>query len=200
MAHELAAAEHPLVVVDPFARYFFKRLAEQQTPTCLWVGCSDSRVPASQVTGLKPGEIFEHRNIANVVVPTDLNLLSVVQYAVDVLKVGHIIVCGHYGCGGVQAALQGSRHGLVDNWLCHLKDLARHREDELEGLSPEDRISRFCEINVRAQARNLARTTIVQDAWDRGQAIDIHSWIYCLDDGHLKNLASPIRADRQPDS
>ena len=171
---------------------FFERLAEQQAPKHLWIGCSDSRVPANQITGLMPGEIFVHRNIANVVVHTDFNLLSVVQFAVDVLKIDHIIVCGHYGCGGVMAALDNSRHGLVDNWLRHIQNLARRRSEELAELSPGDQLDRLCEINVIAQAENLSRTTVVQDAWDRGQSIDIHSWIYRLSDGHLRNLAAPI--------
>jgi carbonic anhydrase len=171
---------------------FFERLAEQQAPKHLWIGCSDSRVPANQITGLMPGEIFVHRNIANVVVHTDFNLLSVVQFAVDVLKIEHIIVCGHYGCGGVMAALDNSRHGLVDNWLRHIQNLARRRSEELAVLSPGDQLDRLCEINVIAQAENLSRTTVVQDAWDRGQSIDIHSWIYRLSDGHLRNLAAPI--------
>lgn len=171
---------------------FFERLAEQQAPKHLWIGCSDSRVPANQITGLMPGEIFVHRNIANVVVHTDFNLLSVVQFAVDVLKIEHIIVCGHYGCGGVMAALDNSRHGLVDNWLRHIQNLARRRSEELAELSPGDQLDRLCEINVIAQAENLSRTTVVQDAWDRGQSIDIHSWIYRLSDGHLRNLAAPI--------
>ena len=172
---------------------FFQRLADQQKPKCLWIGCSDSRVPANQITGLQPGEVFVHRNIANVVVHTDFNLLSVVQFAVDILKVEHIIVCGHYGCGGVQAALENSRNGLVDNWLRHIQNLARRRHEELATLSPPDCLDRLCEINVRAQAENLSRTTVVQDAWERGQKIDIHSWIYRLTDGHLRNLASPIK-------
>lgn len=174
---------------------FFERLVEQQTPKALWIGCSDSRVPANQITGLQPGEVFVHRNIANVVVHTDFNLLSVVQFAVDILKVEHVIVCGHYGCGGVKAALENSRNGLVDNWLRHIQNLARRREEELAELEPEDRCDRLCEINVIAQAENLARTTVVQDAWEKGQRIDVHSWIYSLRDGHLRNLASPIRGN-----
>lgn len=179
-----------MVEKDP---QFFERLAEQQSPKALWVGCSDSRVPANQITGLQPGEIFVHRNIANVVVHTDFNLLSVVQYAVDILKVEHIIVCGHYGCGGVKAAIENSRNGLVDNWLRHIQNLARRREEELSKLGEEERVNRLCEINAVAQAENLSRTTVVQDAWDSGQKLDIHSWIYSLKDGHLKSLASPIQ-------
>ncbi|MDA1007343.1 MAG: carbonate dehydratase, partial [Verrucomicrobia bacterium] len=156
---------------------FFERLVEQQSPKYLWIGCSDSRVPANQITGLAPGEIFVHRNIANVVVQTDFNLLSVVQFAVDVLKVEHIIVCGHFGCGGVKAALENSRHGLVDNWLRHIQNIARRRAEELEALDPAEQLDRLCELNVLSQAENLSRTTVIQDAWDRGQPIDIHSWI-----------------------
>lgn len=171
---------------------FFERLAEQQSPKLLWIGCSDSRVPANQITGLMPGEIFVHRNIANVVVHTDFNLLSVVQFAVDVLKVEHVIVCGHYGCGGVEAAMEDSRNGLVDNWLRHIQNLARRREEELSAMEPGARLDALCEINVRAQAENLSRTTVIRDAWDRGQSVDIHSWIYRLSDGRLKNLSAPI--------
>ena len=171
---------------------FFARLEEQQKPQYLWIGCSDSRVPANQITGLRPGEIFVHRNVANVVVQTDFNLLSVVQFAVDILQVKHIIVCGHYGCGGVEAALKNTRHGLVDNWLRHIQNLARRRADELEGLSAKDRLDPLCEMNVLAQAKNLGRSTVLQDAWDRGQEVEIHSWIYRLADGHLRSLADPI--------
>ncbi len=171
---------------------FFKNLEAQQTPKYLWIGCSDSRVPANQITGLVPGEIFVHRNIANVVVQTDLNLLSVLQYAVDHLKVEHVIICGHYGCGGVAAAVDGNRHGLVDNWLRHITNMARRREDELSELTESERINRLCELNVEAQAQNLSRTTVIGDAWERGQSIHIHSWIYSLADGMLNSLAEPI--------
>jgi carbonic anhydrase len=172
---------------------FFERLVEQQSPKYLWIGCSDSRVPANQITGLAPGEIFVHRNIANVVVQTDFNLLSVVQFAVDILKVEHVIICGHFGCGGVKAALENSRHGLVDNWLRHIQNIARRRAEELEALDPAEQLDRLCELNVLSQAENLSRTTVIQDAWDRGQPIDIHSWIYRLSDGHLRTLAPPIK-------
>jgi len=171
---------------------FFKRLAEQQSPKYLWIGCSDSRVPANQITGLDPGEIFVHRNVANVVVQTDFNMLSVVQFAVDVLKVEHIIVCGHYGCGGVKAALEHQRHGLIDNWLRHIEGVARRRADELEAVEPEMRFDKLCEMNVVAQAENVSRTTIVQDAWDRGQKLDVHSWIYRLNNGLISSLEDPI--------
>lgn len=170
---------------------FFERLAAQQNPKYLWIGCSDSRVPANQVTGLQPGEIFVHRNVANVVVQSDFNMLAAVQFAVDVLKVEHVIVCGHYGCGGVQAALENQRNGLVDNWLRHIQSVGRRRADELEGLEGTARCDRLCELNVVAQAENVARTTIVEDAWSRGQKLDIHSWIYRLADGKLQSLTEP---------
>ncbi len=172
---------------------FFARLARQQNPEYLWIGCSDSRVPANQITGLAPGEVFVHRNVANVVVQTDFNLLSVLQFAVDVLKVKHVIVCGHYGCGGVKAALENQRHGVVDNWLRHIRDIARHRAEELAALSPANALDRLCEINVLSNAKNLSHTTIVEDAWERGQPLEIHSWIYRLDTGRISVLDKPIR-------
>jgi carbonic anhydrase len=172
---------------------FFMRLANQQAPEYLWIGCSDSRVPANQITGLAPGEVFVHRNVANVVVQTDFNMLSVLQFAVDVLKVKHVIVCGHYGCGGVKAALDKCRHGIIDNWLRHIQNIARLHEAELEGLEPEQVVNRLCELNVLANADNVARTTIVQDAWDRGQPLDIHSWIYRLDTGLISAAGEAIR-------
>ncbi len=171
---------------------FFERLVAQQAPRYLWVGCSDSRVPANQITGLQPGEVFVHRNVANVVVQTDFNLLSVVQFAVEVLEVEHIIVCGHYGCGGVKAALENQRHGLIDNWLRHIQAVARRREDQLADLGAEAKLDRLCELNVVAQTENLSRTTIVEDAWARGQKLDLHSWIYRLADGRLQSLAEPL--------
>ncbi len=172
---------------------FFARLAKQQAPEYLWIGCSDSRVPANQITGLAPGEVFVHRNVANVVVQTDFNFLSVLQFAVDVLKVKHVIVCGHYGCGGVKAALENQRHGIIDNWLRHIQNVARRREDELEGLDPAQKVDRLCELNVVANAENVSRTTIVQDAWDRGQQVDVHSWIYRLDNGLISSISEAIR-------
>ncbi len=168
---------------------FFTRLARQQTPDYLWIGCSDSRVPANQIVGLLPGEIFVHRNIANVVVHTDLNCLSVLQYAVDVLRVRHVIVCGHYGCGGVRAALDNRPHGLIDNWLRHLRDVHRLHQRELDGLPDlEARLQRLCELNVVEQAANVCHTTIVQDAWRRGQTLHVHGWIYDVADGRLRDL------------
>ncbi len=171
---------------------FFKNLANQQNPEYLWIGCSDSRVPANQITGLAPGEIFVHRNVANVVAETDFNVLAVMQYAVDVLKVRHIIVCGHYGCGGVRAALENFRHGMIDNWLAGIRSLSRVHRTELETLQPDDAVDRLCELNVLSQARHVARTTILEDAWERGQKISIHSWIYRLNEGLLTPLQEPI--------
>jgi carbonic anhydrase len=171
---------------------FFARLANQQTPQYLWIGCSDSRVPANQITGLAPGEVFVHRNVANVVAETDFNLLAVLQYAVDVLKVRHVIVCGHYGCGGVRAALENFRHGMIDNWLSGIRALSRAHREELNALPSDEAVDRLCELNVLAQARHVARTTIVEDAWERGQEISIHSWIYRLDNGIIQPLSEPI--------
>ena len=184
--HEWAEAAH---AKDP---EFFSRLANQQSPRLLWIGCSDSRVPANQITGLAPGEVFVHRNVANVVAETDFNLLAVLQYAVEVLKVRHIIVCGHYGCGGVRAALENFRHGMIDNWLSGIRALRRLHREELESLPLEAATDRLCELNVLAQARHVARTTIVEDAWVRGHEIAIHSWIYRLDNGIINPLAPPI--------
>lgn len=171
---------------------FFTRLAQQQNPKYFWIGCSDSRVPANQITGLPPGEVFVHRNVANVVQETDFNVLAVLQYAVDVLKVSNIIVCGHYGCGGVQAALENFRHGIIDNWLAPIRALTRGHKDELSALEPGAKLDRLCELNVLSQSRHVARTTIVEDAWERGQKLAIHSWIYRLDRGILTPLRDPI--------
>ncbi|HEX4375990.1 MAG TPA: carbonate dehydratase [Steroidobacteraceae bacterium] len=172
---------------------FFTRLAQQQTPRYLWIGCSDSRVPANQILNLLPGEIFVHRNVANVVVHSDLNCLSVVQFAVDVLKVRDIIVCGHYGCGGVAAALQDQKFGLIDNWLRHVQDVKHRHADQLDAAGEIDlQINRLCELNVIAQTTHLAESTIVQDAWGRGQPLAIHSLIYGLDDGMLRQLGQSL--------
>lgn len=168
--------------------HFFDNLRSQQAPPYLWIGCSDSRVPANQIIGLMPGEVFVHRNIANVISNTDLNCLSVLQYAVEALKVRHVIVCGHYGCGGVAAALGQEPHGLIDNWLRNIKDVYEQSSLPAEELSHEERVNRMCEINVAAQVRNVCHTTIVQDAWRRGQELSIHGWIYGVSDGHLKDL------------
>ena len=178
--------------VDENDPQFFQTLAEQQSPRYLWVGCSDSRVPANQITGLQPGEVFVHRNVANVVSQTDLNILSVVQFAVEVLGVEHVIVCGHYGCGGVRASVDGKRHGLIDNWIKCIGDIAETRAEELAKLEDSLRLDRLCEMNVETQARNMSKTTIIQDAWARGQKVEIHSWIYRLNDGRLHSLADPI--------
>ena len=167
---------------------FFKRLERQQAPEYLWIGCSDSRVPANEIVGLLPGELFVHRNVANVVVHTDLNCLSVLQFAVDVLKVRHVIVCGHYGCGGVKAALDHARLGLIDNWLRHVQDVANVQATALQQVSGPERVDRLCELNVIEQARHVCETTVVQDAWERGQAVAVHAWIYGLRDGRLGDL------------
>ena len=168
---------------------FFKKLSNQQAPEYLWIGCSDSRVPANEIVGLLPGELFVHRNVANVVVHSDLNCLSVVQFAVDVLKVKHIIVTGHYGCGGVAAALQNRKLGLIDNWLRHVQDV-RHMHGPILDELPEERakVDMLCELNVIEQAVNVSQTTIVQDAWARGQELTIHGWIYGVHDGRLRDL------------
>ena len=168
---------------------YFSRLAQQQSPQYLWIGCSDSRVPANQITGLAPGEVFVHRNIANVVVHTDLNCLSVIQFAVDILKVRHVILCGHYGCSGVQAAMTKHRIGLSDNWLRHVQDVAAKHSDELLKIqSEQDRHRRLCELNAREQVRNIVQCTAVQEAWERGQALEVHGWVYDLNDGLLRDL------------
>ncbi|HEB95449.1 MAG TPA: carbonate dehydratase [Sedimenticola thiotaurini] len=169
---------------------FFSRLSRQQAPDYLWIGCSDSRVPANQIIDLPPGEVFVHRNIANVVVHTDLNCLSVIQFAVDVLKVKHIIVCGHYGCGGIRAAMENQEHGLIDNWLRHVKDVVRFNSGALEPLEQQERLDRLCELNVREQVVNVCNTTIVRDAWRRGADLSVHGWIYNIQNGILKRLES----------
>lgn len=168
---------------------FFPALAQQQTPHYLWIGCSDSRVPPTQLVGLPPGELFVHRNVANVVVHTDFNCLSVLQFAVDLLKVSHVIVCGHDGCGGVQAAMQNLKLGLADNWLRHVQDVMHRFEAPLaEVRDEEQRLNRLCELNVIEQVLNVSRTTIVQNAWDRGQELAVHGWIYGIGDGLLRDL------------
>ena len=168
---------------------FFSKLAQGQAPPYLWIGCADSRVPANEIIGLDPGEVFVHRNVANVVVHTDFNCLSVLQYAVEVLKVEHVIVCGHYGCGGVAAAMQDQPYGLIDNWLRHIRDVYEHSElGPDDGLDPKTRHDKLCELNVAAQVHNVCHTTIVQDAWRRGQNLAVHGWIYALTDGLLRDL------------
>ena len=172
---------------------FFQTLAKQQSPAYLWIGCSDSRMPETQLVGLLPGELFVHRNVANVVGHTDFNCLSVIQFAVDVLKVSHIIVCGHYGCGGVQAAMQNLKLGLIDNWLRHVQDVMRSHETPLSQIKDEvQRLNRLCELNVVEQVLNVSRTTIVQSAWSHGQELAVHGWIYRLDDGLLHDLGLSV--------
>jgi carbonic anhydrase len=168
---------------------YFARLARQQSPQFLWIGCSDSRVPANQITGLAPGKVFVHRNIANVVVHTDLNCLSVIQFAVDFIKVRHIILCGHYGCSGVLAAMSHQRTGLSENWLRHVQDVGAKHADELQAIKGDDaRHRRLCELNVRAQVHHISQCTSVQDAWARKQPLAVHGWIYDLQDGLLRDL------------
>jgi len=172
---------------------FFSRLSSQQAPQYLWIGCADSRVPANEIVGLAPGELFVHRNVANIVVHADLNCLSVLQFAVEVLKVEHIIVCGHYGCGGVRAALRDDRLGLVDNWLRHVQDVRWKHQAELDSLPTEEqRHDRLCEMNVVEQVVNVSQTTVVRDAWTRGQSLAVHGWIYDLHDGLLRDLAVSV--------
>jgi len=172
---------------------FFRNLSRQQLPNYLWIGCADSRVPANEIVGLPPGELFVHRNVANLVVHTDLNCLSVMQFAVDVLKVRHIIVCGHYGCGGVMAALRRDRLGLIDNWLRHIHDVYQKHETRLNLSGDISAIGRrLCELNVIEQVLNVCQTTIVQDAWQRRQELAVHGWIYALDDGLLRDLNTTI--------
>lgn len=177
---------------------FFTRLARQQSPQYLWIGCSDSRVPANEIVGLPPGELFVHRNVANIVVHTDLNCLSVMQFAVDVLKVEHIIVCGHYGCSGVRAVLSNERLGLSDNWLRHVQDIRERHESTLARIEgPIDRSDRLCELNVVEQVTHVCQTSIVRDAWERAQPLAIHGWIYGLDNGLVRDLGFTVAASGQ---
>lgn len=177
---------------------FFKELENQQHPKYFWIGCSDSRVPATQISGMDPGEIFVHRNIANVVIQTDFNLLSVLQYAVEVIKVEHIIVCGHYGCGGISAALGNKSFGLIDNWLRNIKNIHLRHRDEFAKLSTlKEREDLLVELNVKTQAVNLCLTTIVQEAWKRGQPLNVHGWVYKLNDGRLKDLSVSISNEEE---
>jgi carbonic anhydrase len=177
---------------------FFARLSRQQTPKYLWLGCADSRVPANEIVGLLPGELFVHRNIANVIAHSDLNCLSVMQFAVDVLQIEHIIVCGHYGCAGVSAALQDQRVGLADNWLNHLRDV-HSKHDARVAMIPDiaQRIDRLCELNVIEQVRNVCQTTVVRDAWDRGQELAVHGWVYGLKDGLLRDLGTTVTNSKE---
>jgi len=174
---------------------FFQKLSRQQSPRYLWIGCSDSRVPANEIVDLLPGELFVHRNVANVVVHTDLNCLSVLQYAVDVLRVEHVIVCGHYGCGGIRASFGRDSLGLIDNWLRHVQDVHDRYAEMVDGAGDmRARLDRLCELNVIEQARNVCQTTIVRDAWNRGQTLAVHSWIYSLDDGLIRDLGFTVAA------
>lgn len=177
---------------------FFERLAHMQAPRFLWIGCSDSRVPANQIVGLLPGDMFVHRNVANVVVHTDLNCLSTIQYAVDVLHVEHIIVCGHYGCGGIQSALRDDKLGLIDNWLRHIQDVRWKHRAALDALRSEARqLDRLCELNVIEQVVNVSQTTVVRDAWARRQKLAVHGWIYGLHDGLLRDLEMCVTAETE---
>jgi carbonic anhydrase len=177
---------------------FFPTLSREQNPKYLWVGCSDSRAPATQLVGLGAGELFVHRNVANVVVHTDFNCLSVMQYAVEVLKVEHIIVCGHYGCGGVRAAMENLQLGLIDNWLRHVQDVMQKHEAVLSAAADEtERLNRLCELNVVEQVLSVGRTTIVQSAWGRGQELAVHGWIYGLHDGLLRDLGMHVKGQQE---
>ncbi|MEZ7997195.1 MAG: carbonate dehydratase [Halioglobus sp.] len=181
---------------------FFEKLSAQQSPEYLWIGCSDSRVPANQIVGLMPGEVFVHRNVANMVVHTDLNCLTVLQYAVDVLKVKHVMVVGHYGCGGVAAAYENADNGLIDNWLRNIKDVQHHHQLQLDAIEDKtQRLELLCELNVVSQVSNVCHTTIVQNAWRRGQPLAIHGWVYSLADGLLKDLDCTVdRAEQIADA
>lgn len=178
---------------------FFTKLTTQQQPEYLWIGCSDSRVPSNQIIGLMPGEVFVHRNVANIVLQTDLNCQSVIQYAVDVLKVKHVMVVGHYGCGGVRAALEDAQHGLIDNWLYALKEIYHAQRNRFDNLQIEERVNLLCELNVQAQVAHVCHTRIVQNAWDRGQPLSVHGWIYGVGDGLLKNLHVTVDGPDQID-
>ena len=180
---------------------YFERLSKGQQPPVLWIGCADSRVPANEIIGAQPGEVFVHRNIANMVVHTDMNMLSVLDYAVNALKVKHVIVCGHYGCGGVQAAMGNQSIGLIDNWVRHIKDVYRLHKEELDKISDEkQRFDRFVELNVKEQVFDLSKTSIVQNAWNNGQELQLHGWVYGLDSGVIKDLEVNVSNDSQLDS
>ncbi len=179
---------------------YFQDLAKGQTPPLLWIGCSDSRVPANEIIGTKPGEVFVHRNIANMVVHTDMNMLSVLDYAVNVLKVKHVLVCGHYGCGGVKAAMGNTSIGIIDNWIRHIKDVYRFHQDELDTIENEkERFNKFVEINVKEQVMDLAKTSIVQNAWKNGQELSLHGWVYGLNDGYVTDLGVNFSCDKDLD-
>ena len=179
---------------------YFKNLAEGQNPPLLWIGCSDSRVPANEIIGAEPGEVFVHRNIANMVVHSDMNMLSVLDYAVNALKVKHVIVCGHYGCGGVKAAMGNNSIGIIDNWIRHIKDVYRFHQDELDAIENEkERFNKFVEINVKEQVMDLAKTSIVQNAWKNGQELSLHGWVYGLNDGYVTDLDVNFSCDKDLD-
>ena len=179
---------------------YFKNLAEGQNPPLLWIGCSDSRVPANEIIGAEPGEVFVHRNIANIVVHSDMNMLSVLDYAVNALKVKHVIVCGHYGCGGVKAAMGNNSIGIIDNWIRHIKDVYRFHQQELDAIENEkERFNKFIEINVKEQVMNLAKTSIVQNAWKNGQELSLHGWVYGLNDGYVTDLDVNFSCDKDLD-
>ena len=179
---------------------FFNNLAEGQQPPLLWIGCSDSRVPANEIIGAEPGEVFVHRNIANMVIHSDMNMLSVLDYAVNALKVKHVIVCGHYGCGGVKAAMGNSSIGIIDNWIRHIKDVYRLNQSELDSISNEnERFNRFVELNVKEQVFDLAKTSIVQSAWKKGQELTIHGWVYGLNSGYVTDLGLNFSSDKDLD-
>jgi carbonic anhydrase len=176
---------------------YFNNLAEGQNPPLLWIGCSDSRVPANEIIGAEPGEVFVHRNIANMVVHSDMNMLSVLDYAVNALKVGHVIVCGHYGCGGIKAAMGNSSIGIIDNWIRHIKDVYRFHHEELDAIEDErERFNRFVEVNVIEQVMDLAKTSIVQNAWSTGQNLHLHGWVYGLDSGYVTDLGVNFSCDK----
>ena len=179
---------------------YFKNLAEGQNPPLLWIGCSDSRVPANEIIGAEPGEVFVHRNIANMVLHTDMNMLSVLDYAVNALKVKHVIVCGHYGCGGVKAAMGNNSIGIIDNWIRHIKDVYRFHHQELDAILDEkERFNKFVEINVKEQVMDLAKTSIVQNAWKNGQELSLHGWVYGLNDGYVTDLGVNFNCDKDLD-
>lgn len=179
---------------------YFKNLADGQNPPLLWIGCSDSRVPANEIIGAEPGEVFVHRNIANMVVHSDMNMLSVLDYAVNALKVKHVIVCGHYGCGGVKAAMGNSSIGIIDNWIRHIKDVYRFHHKELDAITNEkERFNKFVEINVKEQVMDLAKTSIVQNAWKNGQELSLHGWVYGLNDGYVTDLGVNFSCDKDLD-
>ena len=179
---------------------YFKNLADGQNPPLLWIGCSDSRVPANEIIGAEPGEVFVHRNIANMVVHSDMNMLSVLDYAVNALKVKHVIVCGHYGCGGVKAAMGNSSIGIIDNWIRHIKDVYRFHQEELDAITDEkSRFNKFVEINEKEQVMDLAKTSIVQNAWKNGQELSLHGWVYGLNDGYVTDLGVNFSCDKDLD-